>query len=156
MPVLVYGDILYCPAAPSTLQLLNSSCRSALDFTTNNKFDTQHCSLYYRQWLDGLHYNQEETALSLFTYKALLSKLPNYFTSLLSLEFNNCSTQFRNDLTLNIPHAHTNAGTTAFRYYSPFKWNKLQAVFKLKAFIPLGTFKALLADVFQDIGNCFL
>lgn len=99
MPVLVYGDILYCPAAPSTLQLLNSLCHSALDFITNNKFDTQHCSLYYREWLDGLHYNQEETALSLFTYKALLSNLPNYFTSLLSLEFNNCSTQFRNYLT---------------------------------------------------------
>ena len=86
--------------------------------------------------LDGLPYSQEERTISYYSS----IKNPNYPTSLLSFKSSNY-------LTLDIPLVCTNVGRTGFRYYAPFKWDKLLTALKLESYIPLGDFKAVLSDV---------
>lgn len=154
MSVLDYGDILYCHAASSTLHQLNPVYHSALRFITNDNFHTHHCSLYQKVGWTSLQLRRN-IHLMLFIYKALLLKLPNYLTSLLSFKSSNYRTRSSNYLTLDIPFTRTNVGRTGFSYYAPFKWNELQSALKLKTIIHLGDFKALLSDVYGDYCNCY-
>ena len=53
--------------------------------------------------------------LMLLIYKALLLKLPNKLTFILTFKCRNYSTQSSNYLTLNIPHLHTNVSRTIYK-----------------------------------------
>ena len=152
--VLDYGDILYCHAAPSTLNQLNPVYHSALRFITNDNFYTHHCTLYQKVGWSSLQ-SRRNIHLMLFIYKALLCKLPNYLTSLLSFKSSNYKTRSTDYITLNIPRTRTNVGRTGFNYYAPLKFNGLQSTLKLQSIIHLGHFKSLLSDFFTDNCNCF-
>ena len=110
MSVLDYGDILYCHVAPTTLQHLNAMYHSALRFITNDKFHTYHCSLYHTVGRTSLQ-TRRNSHLMLLIYNALLLKLPNDLTSLLTLKSRNYNTRSSNYLTLDIPHHHPNVAT---------------------------------------------
>lgn len=85
---------------PMNTQQLNPVYLIALHFMIVSLFFVSH------GWLD-LPIIQKNW-LKLFIYKALLLKLPNYLTSLLTLKSSNYSTQASNYLTLDILHVRTN------------------------------------------------
>ena len=154
MSVLDYGDILYCHVAPTTLQHLNAMYHSALRFITNDKFHTYHCSLYHTVGRTSLQ-TRRNSHLMLLIYNALLLKLPNDLTSLLTLKSRNYNTRSSNYLTLDIPRGRTNVGRTGFRYFAPFKWNEIQTAPQVQTYIPLRDFKVLLSDVNSLISCLF-
>lgn len=45
-PTLDYGDILYAPAAATTLKTLDTNYHSAINFITPDSCCTHHCELY--------------------------------------------------------------------------------------------------------------
>lgn len=113
---------------PSTLQRLNPVYHSALRFITNDKSRTHHC-ITGSGWTSLQ--SKRNNLLMLFIYKALLLKLPNYLTSLLSTKSSNYSTRSSN-------------------YWTGFK-----LPLKLESYTSLGDFKALLSDVLHDSCYCF-
>ena len=70
-----YGDVIYRHASASTLKALD-----ALRFITGDFYSTHHCILYEKvKWSSLI--DRCDRHMYLFSYKALIGKLPSYITS---------------------------------------------------------------------------
>ena len=72
-----------------------------------------------------------ETHILIFTAKALMGKLPNYISSLLSQRTSTYSTRSSEKMLLTVLTSRTEIGKTAFQIYAPFVWNELQSILNL-------------------------
>ena len=154
LPVFDYGDIVYMHASSTVLKSLDTVYHSALRFITGDRFLTHHCVLYGRVGWPSLAARREEHCL-LFIYKALIGKLPLYLSSLLNHVDSNYCTRSQSHIRLSIPRVRTEQGKTAFSFYAPDKWNRLQDSIKLDQLIPLNLFKTLLQETLREVCTCF-
>lgn len=58
-------------------------------------------------------------------------------------------------ITSDIPFMNTESGKTAFTYYAPHRWNKLQDSLKLDKFLTLEQIKLVLNNVLYNEWSCF-
>ena len=119
MPIIDYGDILYMHATDSTLRPLNTIYHSALRFITGAGFRTHHCELYTSLEWSSLAQRRKQHSI-LFTYKALIGKLPFYLTNLLDVNTSIYGTRSQDLLLLKVPKTITKLGDTDFKVYGPY------------------------------------
>ena len=81
-----------------------------------------------------------ETHILIFTAKALMGKLPNYISSLLSQRTSTYSTRSSEKMLLTVLTSRTEIGKTAFQIYAPFVWNELQSILNLHSLPSLDIF----------------
>ena len=155
MPVFDYGDILYMHAAQATLKPLDVVYHSVLRFILDCDFRTHHCDLYNAVGWPSLSSRREQHCL-LFIFKAISGKLPLYLSSLVKHKIPLQQTRSASYITLQVTPrpADYRLGESAFLYYAPEKWNKLQASLKLKSLPSIHNFKTLLDIAFKDICTC--
>ena len=153
MPILDYGDILYMHTTDSNLKSLDTIYHSALRFITGANFRTHHCTLYTSVEWSSLALRRKQH-LTLFTYKALIGKLPLYLTTLLNPFTSSYGTRSQDKFLLKVPKTKTKLGDTAFRVYAPCIWNEFQMKFKLDTLVSLPVFKRFLADHIVEEGLC--
>ena len=140
-------------ASASTLKPLNAVFHSALRFITGDRYLTHHCILYEKVGWPSLEVRREQHCL-LFIYKALCGKLPLYLTSLLKLCTSGYNTRSQTQLRLHIPRMKCELGKTAFSFYAPDRWNRLQESLKLDNLVSIESFKVLLDEVFLRDQSC--
>ena len=56
---------------------------------------------------------------------------------------------------LTLGYVRTEQGKTAFSFYAPDKWNRLQNSIKLEQLIPLNLFRVLLQETLREVCTCF-
>ena len=112
-------------ASRSTLKPLDAVYHSALRFITGDSYLTHHCELYEKVGWPSLEIRREQHCM-LFIYKALCGKLPLYLSSLLDLKVTGHSTRAQAHIRYTCPRMNSEQGKTAFMYYAPHKWDKLQ------------------------------
>ena len=106
---------------------------SALRFVTGANARTHHCKLYEMvQWTSL--YLRRKTHILIFIAKALMGKLPNYISSLLSQHISAYSTRSSEKMLLTVLTSRIEIGKTAFQIYAPFVWNEFQSVHNLHSF----------------------
>ena len=59
-------------------------------------------------------------------------------------------------ITLTIPRINSEKGKSAFSFYAPDKWNKLQISLKMDSLVSVETFKVLLNDTLRKDCSCFV
>ena len=156
LSVLDYGDLIYMHASRSTLKPLDAVYHSALRFITGDSYLTHHCTLYENVGWPSLVDRREQHCF-LFIYKALCGKLPLYLSSLLDPRVTGYSTRSQAHIRFNCPHMNSQQGKTAFMFYAPDKWDKLQDSLKLVNLVSIETFKARLEDTLQhSVCTCFV
>ena len=154
LSVLDYGDVIYRHAAASTLKQLDSVYHSALRFITGDSYDTHHCMLYSKVGWPSLS-TRRNHRWYLFIHKAISGKLPPYISSLLKWNVGTQLTRSSSWLTLDVPFARTELGSTAFSVDAPDTWNSLQQTFKLEALPSIVVFRRLLVNLCSSSCNCF-
>ena len=140
-------------SAPSSLKPLDAVYHSALRFITGDGFLTHHCRLYEKVGWPSLAIRREQHC-TIFIYKALLKKLPNYLNSLLEPKVGHHHTRSQDYFVLEIPTVSSELGKTAFRFYGPHMWNCLQSVLKLENLISLDRFKILVWNTLRSNCTC--
>ena len=155
MSVFDYGDVLYMHASCTTLRPLEAVYHSALRFITGDGYLTHHCTLYEKVGWPSLAVRREHHCL-LFIYKALCGKLPLYLSSLLNIKDTGHSTRAQAHIRYTCPHMNSELGKSAFMYYAPDKWDKIQDSLKLDRLVSTETFKALIEDSLHSDCTCFM
>lgn len=134
MSIFDYCDVICMHASATTLKPLDALYHRSLRFITGEKFLTHHCVLYQKVGWPPLAVRRQQHCL-LFIYQALCGKLPNYLSSLLTVNNLNYRTRLQSHLRLSVPRVNTELGKTAFRFYAPDKWNRLQDSLKLEQLV---------------------
>ena len=155
MSVFDYGDVLYMHASLSTLKPLDAVYHSALRLITGDSYLTHHCLLYEKVGWTSLAARREQHCI-LFIYKAACGKLPMYLSSLLELKVTGHSTRAQAHIRFSCPHMNSEQGKTAFKYYAPDKWDKLQNSLKMARLPSIETFKVLLEGTLNSDCTCFV
>lgn len=78
LSVMDYGDVIYWHASAFIRKPLDAALRSI----TSDVYSTHHCILYEKVGWSPLS-ERRDRHLYLFSYKALIGKLPSYITSML-------------------------------------------------------------------------
>ena len=155
MSVFDYGDVLYMHTSPSTLKPLDAVYHSALRFITGDSFLTHHCILYEKLGWPTLATLREQHCV-LFIYKALCGDLPLYLSSLIIAKPSGHHTRSQDYISLITPRMNSTLGMTAFSFYAPDKWNKLQVSLKLTSLVSIETFKSLVEATLRKDCSCFI
>ena len=146
LSVIDYGDILYMHANSSSLKMLDSVYHAALRFVSNSGFRTHHCKLYVKVGLSSL-YTRRMEHWYMFLYKAILHDLPPYLCSLMVPKTNSARITRSSSLIMyNVPRTRTTFGESAFKYFAPSSWCKLQEHLKLESLITLNNYKSRIKD----------
>lgn len=150
-----YGDILYMHAKKSSLKMLDSVYHAALRFVTNSSFRTHHCNLYESVGWPSLH-NRRLEHWYVFLYKAIMYKLPSYLCSLLipKVTTGKCNLRSNGQIMYDIPRTRTVFGESAFKFFAPSTWYKLQKYLKLEHLPTLMQFKIRIRDYLRTICTC--
>ena len=137
----------------SILKPLDTVCHSALRFIIGDSFLTHHCTLYGKVGWPSLTTCREQHCL-LFMYKALCGKVPDYLSSLLNVKPASYRTRSQAYISLCTPRINSEHGKSAFSFYAPDKWNKLQASLKMDNLVSIESFKALLEIELHKTCTC--
>ena len=153
--MLDYGDILYMHANQSSLKMLDSVYHAALRFVTNSSFRTHHCSLYESVGWPSLH-NRRLEHWYIFLFKAILCKLPPYLCSLLTpkVTTGKCNLRSYGQIMYDIPRMWTVFGESAFKFFAPSSWYKLQNHLKLDYLPTLRQFNSRIKDYWSTACTC--
>lgn len=154
LSVLDYGDIIYMHSSQFLLKKLDVLYHSALRFITGTANRTHHCLLYEMLQWSSLSLRRKFHLL-IFTLKALMGKLPQYISNLLSYHTSIHCTRSTNKMLLITPSIRTELGKTSFSYYASYAWNDLQNTLHLETLPSVNTFKNLLKSALTEQCNCF-
>ena len=102
------------------LKLFDAVYHSALGFIIGDGFLIHRCIVYEKVIWPSLTMRGEQHCL-LFIYKALCGKFPLYLSWLLSLSDTNDQTRSQAHIRLIIPRMISEAGKSAFTFYTPDK-----------------------------------
>ncbi len=152
--VLDYGDIIYMHAPQNVLKKLDVVYHTALWFVTGISVRTHHCNLYEMTNWTSLCLRRKKHML-IFILKALVVKLPQYISSLLTYCTNIYNTRLTDKLLLKMPIFHTEIGRSAFSNYAPYVWNELQGILHMESVPSLAMFKNILKSVYIEQCTCF-
>ena len=153
MSVLDFSDVIYMHASAAILKPLDAIFHSVLRFITGDPYSTHHCTLYSRVGWPSLTARREQNCL-IFIYKALLGTLPPYLTSLLNFRTTGLLTRSQSHIRLHLPYTNIELGKTAFSFYAPYRWNKLQDSLKIDRLISLGALKSKLHTTVLGVQTC--
>ncbi len=103
LSVLDYGDIIHMHAPLNVLKKLNVVYHAALRFVTGTSVCTHHCNLYEMTKWTSLCLRRKKTYFN-FILKALVGKLPQYISSLLTHCTNIYNTRSTDKLLLKMPY----------------------------------------------------
>ncbi len=109
-----------------TLKPLDAVYHSLLRLITGDGFRTHRCILYEKAGWQPLVARREQHSIC-FIYKALLGKLPGYFTGLLSYRSISHCIRSLEYLALENFYVRTEIRKLAFKYDAPHKWNNLES-----------------------------
>ena len=155
LPEFDYSDLLYMHAASAVLKPLDTVYHSAIRFITGDSFLTHHCTLYENVGWSSLTTRRELHCLQ-FIFKTLSGKGPEYLSSWLTAKPASHRTRSQTYISLCTPRINSDHGKSAFSFYAPDKWNKLQARLKLDNLISIASFKALLVIELHKTCTCFV
>ena len=154
LPLLDYGDVIDKNATLTSLKALDAVYHSAIWFVTGSSYNTHHCTLYNLIGWPSLSERRSRHWL-LYIYKAIMSELPPYISSLLLLQSHVHHTRSSNHLQLRVPNVRSELGKTAFSFDAPRTWNSAQQALGLSSLISYGQFKALISNLPSPVCNCF-
>ena len=154
LSALDYGDIIYRNASATSLKTLDAVYHSALRFITGDTYDTHRCILYNKIGWPSLATRRDQHWF-IFIFKALIGRLPPYLNSMLQWKATGYHTRSQNYLMLEVPHASTELGKSAFRCCAPHTWNTLQASLKYRSLVSLGCFQRDIATLVNLDCTCF-
>ena len=140
-------------ASASVLKPLNTIYHSALRFITGVGFWTHHCTLYHTVGWFLLDLWRKQHYI-LFIYKALLAKLPQCVSSLLSMNFSNDTTISQDFITLKTPRCKTEWGKTASSVSAPLIWKEFQDTAELSSLVSYCIFKELVVEIWKKKSIC--
>uniref|UniRef100_A0A8C7M9P8 Reverse transcriptase domain-containing protein n=1 Tax=Oncorhynchus kisutch TaxID=8019 RepID=A0A8C7M9P8_ONCKI len=153
LPILDFDDVIYKIASNTLLNKLDAVYHSAIRVVTKSPYTTHHCDLYALVGWPSLHTRRQTHWLQVI-YKNLLSKVPPYLSSLVTIAAPTCSTCSSRYISLVTPKINSSFGRLSFLFSAANYWNELQKSLKLETRISLTSFKHQLSEQLTDYCTC--
>ena len=124
LSVMGYCDVIYKHASASSLKPLDSVCYCALRLITGDPYNTHHCRLYEKVGWPSLA-TRRETHWFIFIYKTLSGYMPEYITSMMSVNNGIYQTRSSGWITCQVLRVFTELGKSAFSSRAPANWTQI-------------------------------